>query len=256
MDNKFSFVENNITYYIDMYDDTLFIEAIYNNDYMVWSTVIGDELTSSSGSLCNSHIFAMYVPTIKYAILKDYMNKTLDTSKIEVIFPNKIKSAKTELCIEIITKTLYGLSHTSTIIIQPKEITFEDKINNNYIIHSGLIDKKIQSFEEKIDGMDRANDINKGIVAHKIVTIEDTIEKMNAKYLEQVTTFNDRVSVLEKYVSTFCDRITILEKKEKCECCDVITKKSTKQIKYENDDDSDSSMTIKPGNKNNKNKNK
>ena len=187
-----SFEMNNLSYTLifskrstDFGCDTLSIEAVRKDDYSIWHSVIY-ETAPDSKSICATlanTMFVNYPPETKFRIISDHIAGTLDkmySIKFPVADTDSLKDETQNLIIEIIMTPVYGNKSITLINIEPKELTFTEKIQKNLSNHKESVNTKIEK-------------------------IHDSVEKNNKSCKELIEQLTSKIAALETRVADLED---------------------------------------------------
>lgn len=183
------FTVETFNYKIQCHNNTLLIEALYTEDYLIWTKMLEDNLVDKD---TNKQFEVKWTPESLFALFHDYYINKLPTG-VKIIFP-KFKTEKDSMCIEIESSFHYQLKDSKIIILDPKKIEPEERNANKFFFLKTDIRTKYQEHEKDI------NDLYEEIAGlhFKIGELEKSKKQESdtvAKILEDVVA---RISKLEK----------------------------------------------------------
>jgi len=178
--------ENEVSYTFILCENVLYIEAVWQVDYAMWTATIEyvplsvNELNADETKIDTSYIVTNYTPTDKFNIINDYVHGMLNLKEYELLF-KKVKNTETSLVIEIITKYPYSEKEdVSIILIQPKPIGFSDRILKNIDIHKNSTNTRFTQLRDEINlklvVIENAHDIFKLNVKKLQIEMDDTVD--------------------------------------------------------------------------------
>lgn len=210
MQESVEFIVEPFKYNVKYVSGLVNIEIIHMDEYHVWSTMIHENINEANEKIFNINL----TPEVLFKIIQDYHNKTLDES-VNITFPTKYKTFDSQLSLVIDFKYKYGEKDTKYINLDPKKISFEEKLNYK-------IDKLKEDFN-KYKSQNDKNDFLSKETNNKLSQVESDIAKTEYNMEEivyGVEELDDKIKKMEKTINdlqvnnkSIKKSVTALEKK-------------------------------------------
>jgi len=135
----------------------LSIDVVRKEDYAVWETIIRSDPNANKHDTLSGSFYVNYPPHTKYCIINDFVLEQLDNMH-SIVFPTESDEYK-PLIIQIIVTPKYGDKTVTLIEINPKPLSFEEKIRKNLDNHKECMSNKNQELQNRIVTLERALEI-------------------------------------------------------------------------------------------------
>ena len=205
-EKKFELKVLPFTYEINYYDNTLFIEATHDEEYLTWNkSIVNDQVTTNSNS--NTNVDLKLSPEIIFQILTDYKNNKDTKGSVEISFPKKFKSTLDSIIIEIKCIFLpYGDNFTvvKTIALDPKPVNFEDRVNKKLSNVKNNLEISINERCEELTKVVGDKYVHKGLLHDEL---SQSKSNLNERIDNLKISLDDSISHNEQAIKFLADAI-------------------------------------------------
>lgn len=145
-----NYLNGPFTYKIVTDNNSLFVEAVHNEEYLIWSKIIDCELVPLAK---NELIDIKLRPDVLFDLFNKKNNNCLD-KQTEIVFPTTYKNASVPISIEIFMTFAFGKSYDVPflILLDPQEISYEQRINKKLVSTKNMLEIMINSTKTECRG--------------------------------------------------------------------------------------------------------